>query len=124
MKRSLPCKPGCNIATPCPVCRKRAAGRAWSAANPEKHRKYHQKYRADPVLTKIRRHRERGIVDPERQSELELQQDGTCAICRRKMPLVLDHDHQTGLVRGLLCQPCNLGLGQLKDSPELLGAAI
>jgi hypothetical protein len=41
-------------------------------------------------------------------------------VCR----LALDHDHQTGKVRGLLCNNCNRGLGRFKDSIENLGAAI
>lgn len=49
-------------------------------------------------------------------------QDNKCAICKRVfegIPFV-DHDHETGQVRGLLCPVCNQFLGLIKDNPQAL----
>lgn len=56
-------------------------------------------------------------------------QGGRCAICRRatgaRRRLAVDHDHETLLVRGLLCKTCNYKiLGHLRDDPEALRRAI
>lgn len=55
-------------------------------------------------------------------------QHGVCAICKAPPEdgevLCVDHEHNTGLVRGLLCTRCNLGLGQFRDNPAVLAAAI
>jgi hypothetical protein len=49
-------------------------------------------------------------------------QGQVCAICRRSTGnsrrLSVDHDHRSGLVRGLLCRPCNDFLGWIRDDPE------
>jgi hypothetical protein len=51
-------------------------------------------------------------------------QGGVCAICdaecSRGHRLSVDHDHETGVVRGLLCARCNLCLGRMEESSELL----
>ncbi|MDT0381443.1 endonuclease VII domain-containing protein [Streptomyces sp. DSM 42041] len=54
------------------------------------------------------------------------EQDGKCAACgdTPQHRLHVDHDHDTGAVRGLLCAFCNKGLGCFQDDPNrLLGAA-
>jgi len=53
-------------------------------------------------------------------------QSGRCAICLSTFEegtFSIDHFHDTGIVRGLLCNNCNNGLGRFNDSPSLLIAA-
>lgn len=52
-------------------------------------------------------------------------QDNACAICREDLTEPhLDHCHDTGKVRGILCFTCNTALGKFKDSVEVLKSAI
>jgi Recombination endonuclease VII len=66
------------------------------------------------------------IADADYQ-RLYARQDGCCALCRRPFDLYklhVDHDHETGAVRGLLCHRCNTGLGSLGDTIESAERAV
>lgn len=66
-------------------------------------------------------------ITSERYDAMLHDQHGVCAICgkaERSKPLSVDHDHETGFIRGLLCQNCNTGLGMFNDSIRLLAGAI
>ena len=53
------------------------------------------------------------------------EQQGACKICQKNFgQLVVDHDHGTGEVRGLLCSQCNTGIGLLGDNLSTLENAI
>jgi hypothetical protein len=56
--------------------------------------------------------------------ELLAEQGGVCAICGADNPEHVDHDHETGHIRGLLCFNCNGGLGQFRDNVDYLTSAI
>ena len=69
-----------------------------------------------------------GITIDEYESILN-EQGGVCAICKQKNPtkireMALDHNHDTGQVRGILCENCNRGLGLFKENQEYLNSAI
>jgi hypothetical protein len=73
-----------------------------------------------------RRLRRRGATQ-KMYDELYEAQHGCCALCNEPEEkfswLCIDHDHETGKIRGLLCPNCNRGLGLLQDSPQLLQKA-
>ena len=93
----------------------------WAKRNPEK------------IKAKSRKQdlkRNHNITQKEYEMLLN-SQDGKCAICHTDRPncrnvehLSVDHDHETGRIRGLLCQNCNLGIGHLKDNTTILESAL
>jgi len=56
--------------------------------------------------------------------ELLKEADGICKICGEEADLVVDHNHETGEVRGVICGPCNLMLGHARDNISILSNGI
>lgn len=91
---------------------------AWKKANPDRERAISRRSTLKSLY---------GITDAEYDRLLE-SQGGRCAICRglpygRGKRLHVDHNHETKMVRGLLCTGCNAGLGRFKDQPAVLRRA-
>lgn len=60
------------------------------------------------------------------QADVEMmnqRQGGKCLLCGSAKPLVVDHCHSTGRVRGLLCTPCNTWLGRVEANPGMMERA-
>ena len=84
-------------------------------------------YRANPEKFKERNRRSElkqlyGMTPNQFQSLYE-RQNGICAICSGTNPvgdLCVDHNHETGAIRGLLCRQCNLMIGNARDRIDLL----
>ena len=105
--------------------------REWQLANPEKYAAKQAAYRASggKKVSDRRSHLKRKFgITPEQYDEMLAAQGGGCAICHREprpdISLHVDHDHETGRIRGLLCFRCNNSLGDLDDSAVLLQAAL
>lgn len=106
---------------------KSAYRRQYWAANREKllaqqRERGKRNYEADPASYRARNKRSRiqsyGLTEAEYGAMLTAQA-GLCPLCDKEMdPPVIDHCHDTGAVRGLLCRPCNAALGVLGDTEE------
>jgi hypothetical protein len=93
--------------------------RSWASAN-----------RARLNAYRMRQHyKNKYGLTPEEKVELLISQDNRCACCNSDSPnhkqgWVVDHCHSSGKVRGILCQPCNLTLGKVKESKQHLQKLI
>jgi len=107
----------------CKTC-KRAYQRLWRSRNPD-HGK--QRYWNNRDSERERHLKRKYGVDFATYDRMLSAQGGLCLICGRPEPedrmLDVDHDHKTGIVRGLLCTSCNRMIGHAHDSPERLRAA-
>lgn len=109
--------------------RERARRRANRAKNLMRMREYERAYyrkKKQHLFGNYRKYRlkhEYGLSEKDYAAMVELQ-SGACLICNSTPTLLyVDHDHETGKIRGLLCNTCNVGLGSFKDSPSLLKKA-
>lgn len=123
-----------GFATWCKLC-SRAANRAYYLSNKERVKAVARRWRdSNPGMfthrvwvNKIRS--KYGISEAE-YMEMLSNQDNSCAVCKTLEPgglggshFQVDHCHQTGRIRGLLCLGCNNG-GKLTDNPDLLARKI
>jgi hypothetical protein len=104
--------------------------------HPETNKAYKTRRRTrkrDQELTaEYRRLLKRYGLTLEAYEALLLKQGGKCAICGSEKPssrggkvrFAVDHHHETGVVRGLLCSSCNLGIGLFRENVQVLLAAI
>jgi hypothetical protein len=89
-------------------------------------RTYHvewKKANRDQIIARIRM--KRYGLSEFAYAEMLLKQNGVCALCGglpkgKKRDLEVDHDHETGKVRALLCCACNVLLGRVEKSPQLI----
>jgi hypothetical protein len=112
----------CAVCKPCERERKRV-----SRSKPEHSRReqsYHQRRLAeDPMYYKKVRLKNCFGITLQQHQAMYAAQDGCCALCKSPVPydrIDTDHDHTTGKVRGLLCHRCNMLMGFLDTSKELL----
>jgi len=104
---------------------------SWRKKNPKKHKGYQSKWREENQ-DRIAQYSwiDYGVKDMTlaRYEEMFSAQGGVCKICQRPEPaqrrLAVDHDHKTGLVRGLLCTRCNIQLGWYEKFPEEIPAYL
>lgn len=94
--------------------------------DPEKHREQQRRFRMQRrprTRAAIRRWHlwQKFRLTPEQYDEMLAAQDGKCALCQRPerqegKRLAVDHCHASGLVRELLCGPCNVVLGYIESA--------
>ena len=110
---------------------KRAYSKQYRIDNAEKVRAYGKKYNQENK-DKVRKYglKSNYGLSMSDYEELLKAQGGGCAICGTTKPngnrdvFFVDHDHDTGVVRGLLCAKCNSALGFMQDDIGILGRAI
>jgi hypothetical protein len=102
----------------------------------EKEKERRDKYRSKPSTKEIRHtdhYKRRYGITVQDYDMMHMEQNGLCKICNnpesrvsngKTSRLAVDHCHNTGKVRGLLCWACNASLGRFKDSIEILESAI
>lgn len=123
----------------CKECRN-AANRKYYQDHPEKRKEkndkkkeYRKLYYADEehkFKYRVKYIEKKFGINYEEYDRMMEEQEGVCAICgcpetkENAKYLAVDHDHNTGKIRGLLCNNCNRALGLLKDDVLVLQNAI
>lgn len=114
----------------CKLCERERSATKYHTLSPEYKHAWYEKNRQR--LLENDRLKAYGI-SPEQYQEMVDSQNGVCAICRQPesalnkrreiKQLSVDHCHETGTVRGLLCHGCNAAIGLLGESIDRINAA-
>ena len=105
----------------CIPCTKEKQKNRWSSRTPKKRLEQHLKYKYGVTVSKL--------------EEILKEQNNNCAICKSELPDLLvyenrqrgyaiDHNHDSGEFRGVLCLTCNTLLGMAKDNKDILLSAV
>ena len=107
----------------CKVCRKIRSRRYWCTTG---------RFKKEPC--RIHSLKNKYGITIEQYDKMHKSQNGVCSICgnpemtkykdRTTQRLSIDHDHKTGLIRGLLCRKCNTSLSAFEDDIDILASAI
>lgn len=94
----------------------------------EQRREYTQSAQGKRLIRSNNLKRQYGITVAE-YNEIFAEQEGRCKICKRHESeftkrFAVDHNHETGKIRGLLCHQCNTALGFLREDPIALKAML
>jgi len=131
------CRPDCKVCNLAAKAARHAANpepgreraKRWNQENPERYMARMDAYRKSgkKKVADRKSHLKRTFgITPEDYDLMLAEQGGGCAICERPprddIALHVDHDHRTGLIRGLLCFRCNNAVGDLDNDPEVASA--
>lgn len=91
---------------------KAEARKKWNERNPGNTRKYH--YFGN------------GSINHQQMMQMYIEQGSICTICKNPIDnrKCVDHDHVTNVIRDILCNRCNVMIGQANDNIEVLQSAI
>ena len=83
----------------------------------------------DPEMHKDYALKKRYGISLKEYYQMLADQNGLCAICgasesETQRRLHVDHDHETGEIRGILCHRCNVALGMVQDNVKILSLMI
>lgn len=115
-------KSRCYISSHCKTCQNKYKSEK-RKLDPEK----------ESIRTRKRHYKNKYGITLDQYNKMFEKQKGLCAICNKSqrrystsgnIRLAVDHNHNTGKVRELLCTECNVGIGYAQDNPEILKSMI
>jgi len=117
----------------CRVCRRAREKRRYDRdpkkfLDKDKNGKSARGWKVEPTKQRAYNLKTKFGISLEEYGDMLERQGGVCKICKNAClsgnNLAVDHNHDTGQVRDLLCIGCNTGLGSFRDNREILESAV